>query len=307
MTEEILGYDYIICPFNGDKLKQINLNRMKMFGVNSVVEFKEKFPGYPTSCEKIRELCKKHSKIGYKNSIRNHTYERFCAENENTYRNNPKKCLNCGKIIPYEKRRNTFCGQSCGGKYTFTPHSAEQEKFRIEKVKEHAKEKHRIFEEIKKHREQEYLKNPVFCCICNKAKSYKRKKLKTCSETCRKILRGQITKKVMSQVGDRSHDEIALYEKCKNYYKIVTHNEQMFDGWDADILIHDTKTAILWNGPWHYRQMPFSGHSLKQVQARDKIKTAIFIKNGWNIIVFEDRFYTPETAFEKLKENDHIS
>ena len=30
-----------------------------------------------------------------------------------SYSKNPKRCKNCGKILPYEKRANTFCGICC--------------------------------------------------------------------------------------------------------------------------------------------------------------------------------------------------
>ena len=45
----------------------------------------------------------------------------------------------------------------------------------------------------------------------------------------------------------------------------------MFNGWDADIVIEDIKTAVLWNGIWHYKKIT-KKHSVAQVQNRDKIK-----------------------------------
>lgn len=98
----------------------------------------------------------------------------------------------------------------------------------------------------------------------------------------------------------RSKDEMTLFELCSSYFLNVSHNQPFFNGWDADILIHDIKTAILWNGPWHYKEMGFSNHSLLQVQNRDKIKINEIKNLGWNILIFEDRFYTPEQAFNEL-------
>lgn len=34
-----------------------------------------------------------------------------------SYEENPKYCKYCGKIIPYEKRRNDFCDHSCSASY----------------------------------------------------------------------------------------------------------------------------------------------------------------------------------------------
>ncbi len=36
---------------------------------------------------------------------------------KNTYEKNPKKCIFCNKIIPYEKRVNIFCDSSCAASY----------------------------------------------------------------------------------------------------------------------------------------------------------------------------------------------
>jgi len=98
----------------------------------------------------------------------------------------------------------------------------------------------------------------------------------------------------------RSKDEITLFELCANHFKVVTSNEKIFNGWDADILIYDTKTAILWNGPWHYREMNIGKHSLKQVQNRDQIKVKEIQNAGWNPVVFVDKYFTPKLAFEFL-------
>ena len=59
--------------------------------------------------------------------------------------------------------------------------------------------------------------------------------------------------------------------------------------------------AIMWNGPWHYKEMKLYNHSLKKIQARDKLKIDLFISNGFTVLVFEDRYFTPESAFELIK------
>jgi hypothetical protein len=41
-------------------------------------------------------------------------------------------------------------------------------------------------------------------------------------------------------------------------------------------------------------------HSLSQVQTRDKIKIEQLKLAGWNVLIFEDRFYSPESAFDEL-------
>lgn len=47
--------------------------------------------------------------------------------------------------------------------------------------------------------------------------------------------------------------------------------------------------------------MPLSNHSLLQVQTRDRIKRRLFRSLGWKVIIFEDRYFSPETAFEVIR------
>lgn len=85
----------------------------------------------------------------------------------------------------------------------------------------------------------------------------------------------------------RSKNEIEFYNLCKNYFNNVKHNECIFNGWDADIIIEDIKFAVLWNGPWHYKQITKS-HSVKQTQNRDKIKIKEIKECGWTPYIIKD-------------------
>ena len=46
------------------------------------------------------------------------------------------------------------------------------------------------------------------------------------------------------------------------------------------------KIAVLWNGKWHYESI--GGHSVKQVQNRDKIKIKEIEKIGWIAYIIKD-------------------
>lgn len=85
----------------------------------------------------------------------------------------------------------------------------------------------------------------------------------------------------------RSKNEIYFCELCESYFKDVQHNESIFNGWDADIIINDIKYAILWNGIWHYKQISKT-QSLEQVQTRDKIKLDQIIKCGYTPYIIKD-------------------
>jgi hypothetical protein len=98
----------------------------------------------------------------------------------------------------------------------------------------------------------------------------------------------------------RSKDERRLYEICQKFSE-TAHNVDIVPGWDADILFPREKVAVLWNGPWHYREMNISNHSLKQVHNRDLIKKRKFKSIGWKLLIFEDRHFTPDTAAEVIR------
>ena len=85
----------------------------------------------------------------------------------------------------------------------------------------------------------------------------------------------------------RSKNEIEFCKLCEEYFDNVKHNESIFNGWDADIIIEDIKFAVLWNGPWHYKQITKS-HSVKQTQNRDKIKVKEIKECGWTPYIIKD-------------------
>jgi hypothetical protein len=99
----------------------------------------------------------------------------------------------------------------------------------------------------------------------------------------------------------RSVDEIKLFELIASSIPALP-NHIIADGWDADIFIPSLNVAVLWNGPWHYKDMGIKGCLLSQVQNRDKIKTSSFTSLGVNVYIFEDRHYTPQTAYDVLSQ-----
>jgi len=90
----------------------------------------------------------------------------------------------------------------------------------------------------------------------------------------------------------RSKNEIAFAELCQQYFKSVECNAAIFeseqgDKWDADVIVHDHKIAVLWNGAWHHKKIK-EKHSVLQVQTRDKIKQAVIRANGYTPYVIDD-------------------
>lgn len=139
----------------------------------------------------------------------------------------------------------------------------------------------------------------ILCNMCKKEFQPKYSTRKLCSRMCsdnysrmdenkqHAIKNGEKGGKISAtRQGKRSKNEIYFSELCAKYYDITT-NEPYFDGWDADVIIHSEKIAILWNGQWHYKQISKT-QSLHQVQTRDIIKTSIIHKYGYTPYVIKD-------------------
>ena len=86
----------------------------------------------------------------------------------------------------------------------------------------------------------------------------------------------------------RSENEIYFCKLCEDSFNKVTHNENKFNGWDADVLIYDYKVAVLWNGNWHYIEIK-KDSPLEKIQERDKKKIKEIEKMGWIPYIIEDR------------------
>ena len=186
------------------------------------------------------------------------------------------KCKNCGKLFTVIEEETKFpikgdkyfCCRSCAN----TRHHSEETKLKISK---------KLIKQNKLH----------ICKVCGKEYEYIYGTDTTrnfCSHKCLKYFKTHfkefLSKESLLSLhnfgiqnainqGDRkrSKNEIEFCKLCENYFNNVEHNKPMFNGWDADIIIHDIKYAILWNGKWHYEKITKS-HSVKQVQNRDKIK-----------------------------------
>lgn len=199
-----------------------------------------------------------------------------------------KICPKCNSI---HFKNGIFCSRTCANCRESTPEIKAKQSKTLKGRKLSEKTKLKISSSLSKNEKNKY------CVICN---SITKNNRKTCSESCLSIHYQNIGKTNASKKVSRSKDEIALYELCLQHFVKITHNESIFDGWDADILIYDTKTAILWNGPWHYKEMGLKNHSLRQVQNRDKIKIDLIKQYGWTPLIFEDRYFTPKEAFDFL-------
>lgn len=196
----------------------------------------------------------------------------------------------CPKCNAAHEKSGKFCSRICANSHVVTQKHKDKTSASLRK---------------RPKKQKSYIKTT--CHVCNVIFTVMQGKLrKSCSAECTLILTNIGARKGGKAAAKknvrRSKDEIKLFELCESEFKNITSNDtSIANGWDADILLHDYKIAILWNGPWHYKEMGMKKHSLLQVQTRDKIKIKEFESVGWKVLVFEDRSFTPNSAFEEIK------
>lgn len=119
------------------------------------------------------------------------------------YLKNPTKCKFCKKELPYKKRRNKFCNQSCAASVN------------NKGVRRNGK----ILQDILDLRRKEYEKNLSFCKQCNEPLSYKRRYSKFCDSKCHALYQ-KPKQKCMECSGDvRSRKNKFCSHKCSSIFR----------------------------------------------------------------------------------------
>ena len=221
-------------------------------------------------------------------------------------------CKNCKKEyklnltdLEYNKHKySNFCSKICSRQFASNSYSSKELKQAkcincndIIFIYKNASEKTCLCDKCK----NEKLPTKK-CIICGN--EFKHKKNKCCSKECLQIYlknkkqylnidtlhKFQEIGKKSAQIQRetrRSKNEIEFCKLCENYFNNVEHNNAIFNGWDADIIIHDIKVAVLWNGKWHYEQI-MDNTSLKQIQNRDNIKIKEIKNYGYIPYIIKD-------------------
>jgi len=231
----------------------------------------------------------KHSLNNEDRSNRNRYCGKDCFFKSKTERENIP-CKQCGKEIikqqsQIKKTTNSFCDSSCAAKYNNKNRPPLSKETKIKIGESVTKANIKNGKDIKKKE----------CCFCKKVFLPKKSKVIFCSTSCSSKNNNKSNN--FSDMGKksaekqrftrRSKNEILFYELCNKHFKEVKHNESIFNGWDADVIIEDIKLAVLWNGTWHYKKITKT-HSVKQVQNRDVIKIKEIEKLGYTPFVIKD-------------------
>lgn len=181
---------------------------------------------------------------------------------------------------------NYGSGRFCGSKCARTFSSVKNKDFKNKKISLG----------LKKYHEENPSLSPELhrrTCVCGKDFfvsdwQIKFKAAKYCGVKCGRSLGGKRGGRIsVKKQVRRSKNEILFGDLCEKEFKNVVFNKCIFNGWDADIIIHDFKIAILWNGKWHYEKIT-KKHSLSQTQNRDNIKEKEIIKCGYLPYIIKD-------------------
>ncbi len=185
-----------------------------------------------------------------------------------------KKCESCDNLHDGIYGSGRFCNSKCARSY-----STKEKRIEINK---------KVSISLKNHPPSNKLPTIVKNCKwCNSEFEVRKTSNRIyCSFSCKQSGVGR-NGGMKSKQGKRSKNEILFSELCLKKFENVLLNENIFNGWDADIILPAIKIAVLWNGKWHYEKIT-ENHSLKQVQNRDKIKINEITKMGYIPYIIKD-------------------
>jgi len=217
-----------------------------------------------------------HKRNCLKNPKRKEILEKVKNSNPNLKQKKVFNCSKCGKEYEFLVSEKNFIKgnykKNCSLKCANSRNLTDEVKNKISETltKKPKKDKKIILEKRK-------------CLSCNNFfECEKNSKKKCCNLKCAGSIGGR-----NSIQGLRSKNEIFFYNLCKKTFNNISNNEKFFNGWDADVILHNEKIAILWNGIWHYKKIT-KKHSLKQTKNRDKLKIDEIKKCGYKPFVIKD-------------------
>lgn len=145
--------------------------------------------------------------------------------------------------------KNKFCTISCSTKFNNTLRSVDSRKQQSQSLKKYFESNPNV-RDFSNYINRYCIIKYTNCIVCDKIFIKKSSsKRKCCSDICKSNLLSKNARiSIANQVKTkRSKNEIYFSDLCKSKFVILTNN-QMFNGWDADIIIPNLKIAILWNG-----------------------------------------------------------
>ena len=217
-------------------------------------------------------------------------------------------CTQCGKKINVtqssynkSKTKRFFCSNSCSAKYNNAHRTTKKRKSHPMKriCKVCGKEYCHYYGKVG------FPYTTKLCCSKECSEYLRKNKVKYLTKEQRNrysevgLVGGLKSSQVQREVR-RSKNEILFCKLCEEHFKNVRHNEPIFNGWDADVIVDDKKYAVLWNGRWHYDELSKTT-SLKQIQNRDRIKIKEIVNSGYTPYIIKDMgSYNPTFVREQF-------
>ena len=273
----------------------------------------QQFNGHKAHCVQHLEATGKIDSYNYRKQIYKNTLSKNRAKTNqklsivkyNTNKawlNERHTCERCGKVMTERYGSGRFCSRKCANSRinvskqtliaTYIKHAKEDSESKFVVINEKLYNK-KLYED--------YMLSPKICSVCGSTLSYENRNRKTCSKKCASISSSITQQKNPHPGPKRSKNEILFYTLCTEVFDKVLHNEPIFNGWDADIILPDIKYAILWNGSWHYEQI-VKGQSLLQIQTRDRLKLDAIKQCGYTAYVIKDMGgYNPRFVKEQFE------
>ena len=284
-----------LCKRNPNK---IDTSYLTQNAINTINKIRENHINNKKSLKiiKFKRICEYCGKEFYIDGYENRKHFPKCCSSVCAHRLSASKNHNGTKICKCTK---------CNKEFEINKH-ADPNKFICVACKKEINGRH-IYQ-----KSLNIIKNNA-CKIISSNKVKVRKKRVLTEETIQKLREAGKKSAARQSELRRSKNEIKFCNLCESYFKNVRHNEPIFNGWDADVILPDIKFAILWNGKVHYEPI-FGIANYNRVINRDKIKLKEIEKTGYKFYIIKDIGKYNENFVEEkfnefikfLKENNYI-
>lgn len=208
---------------------------------------------------------------------------------ERLWKSEQHTCEKCGKIMTEKYGSGRFCSMACANSRQHSQETKNKISIGVSNSTLSSTINKKYENKLQIDRDM-YEISPNYCSICGQKIPFESRHNKTCGQQeCLHAVCVNAGRKSVLIQGDkrRSKAEILFFDLCKQHFIDVENNAPIFNGWDADVIVHDIKYAILWNGIWHYKKIK-GNQSLEQIQCRDRIKIQNIIDCGYIPYVIKD-------------------
>lgn len=196
------------------------------------------------------------------------------------YEKEPRKCLNCGIDIPYDKRNNRYCSISCGTTYTNKLRRPMSVVTRNKLSIACSKQNRKRVDILKRL----YLENPNTCTVCNNILPYELRNRKTCSILCKLEICSSNAK--LNKLGGNRN------RKASWYISNIAGKVWLESSYEKIVAEELDKNEINWNRP----------KGLKWIDTKDK--SHLYYPDFY--LIEYDIYLDPKNSYLTIKDSEKI-